>query len=74
MAELPTKEEIEKRMTAHLEHRGNSDTVNLLWKGYLAALMDWGVLRPDDYHDLNDLLNDVGEEERRELFLGVSGE
>jgi hypothetical protein len=74
MAELPTKEEIEKRMTAHLEHRGNSDTVHLLWKGYLAALMDWGILRPDDYHDLNDLLNDVGEEERRELFLGVSGE
>lgn len=74
MAELPTKEEIDKRMIAHLQHRGNSDTVHLLWKGYLAALMDWGVLRPDDYHDLNGVLKAVGEDERRELFLGVSSE
>ena len=27
-------------MVAQLEHHGNSDTVHLLWKGYLAALVD----------------------------------
>jgi len=36
--------------------------------------MEWGLLQPDDYHDLNELLGDIGEEERREIFLGLDNE
>jgi len=73
MASVPTKEELQQRITAHLVHRA-SDEVHLLWKGYLVALMEWGMLLPDDYHDLNALLKEVGEQERREIFLGVESE
>lgn len=73
MAQLPTKAELQARITDHIRHRAN-DTVHLLWKGYLAALMEWGLLQPDDYHDLNELLDEIGEEERREIFLGLDNE
>ncbi len=63
--------ELAKSMKEHIELRGNSDVVNLLWAGYLAALMIEGFLSADEYHDLNDTLKDVGREELREIFLGL---
>lgn len=71
MRSKPTKQELINRIQAHLAYRENSDTVNLLWKGYLAALMEWGGLGPDDYHDLDDLLKEAAEDELREIFLGL---
>ncbi len=74
MASVPTKEEMLSRISIHLKRRSNSDTVTLLWKGYLAALMEWGFFEPDEYHDLNDQLGEVGSEELREVFLGFADE
>jgi hypothetical protein len=74
MASLPTKKELRERITAHAEHHRDSDTVHLLWKGYLAALAEWGLLEPDDYHELNELLKGIGEEERREILMGYPGQ
>ncbi len=74
MASVPTKEEMLSRISIHLKRRRDSDTVTLLWKGYLAALMDWGFFTPDEYHDLNDQLGAVGAEELREIFLGFPDE
>lgn len=74
MASKPKKDSLRERMLAHIDHHQNSDTVNLIWKGYLAALMEWGPLQPDEYYELNGLLPDVGETERRELFLGFPGQ
>jgi hypothetical protein len=71
---LPTKEELEKRMPEQLEYFGNSDTVHALWKGYLAALAEVGVLSPDVYNELNALLRNVGEAERLAIFLGYPGQ
>ena len=70
----PTKVGLRERMTAHIAFRGNSEAVNLLWKGYLAALMEWGFFEPDDYHELNEMLSDAGEQERREIFIGYPGQ
>ena len=61
-------------MVEHIAHRKNTDVVNLLWAGYLAALMVEGHLSANDYHDLNALLKDVGREELRELFIGYPGQ
>lgn len=61
-------------MREHIAFRGNSDTVNLLYAGYLAGLMIEGRFAPDDYHDLNDTLKDVGREELGELFTGYPGQ
>lgn len=68
------KEELRKELIAQLERFGNSDTVHLFWKGYLAGIADLDLLLPDDYHELNALLKDVGEEERRAIFLGYPGQ
>jgi hypothetical protein len=65
-----TKEGLRKDLLAHLEYFGHSDTVHLIWKGYLAALADAEVLPPDDHRELNALLKDVGEDERRALSEG----
>jgi hypothetical protein len=69
-----SKDEILSRMSAHLEYHNGSEVVNLIWKGYLAALMESGLLQVDDYHELNNKLLSVGEAERRELFLGCPGQ
>ena len=70
----PSKKDIRERMMAHVTHRENSDTVKLIWKGYLAALMEWGFFSPNEYHELDDLLSDVGSEEVREVFIGYPGQ
>jgi hypothetical protein len=70
----PTVVGLRQLMMEHVAHRLNSDVVNLLWAGYLAALMVEGHLETNDYHDLNNLLKDVGREELRELFIGYPGQ
>lgn len=65
-----TKEGLRKDLLAHLEHFGNSDTVHVIWKGYLAALADAEVLLSDDHRELNALLKDAGEDERRAASEG----
>jgi hypothetical protein len=65
---------LRQSMMEHVAYRKNSDTVNLLWAGYLAALMVEGHLATNDYHDLNNSLKDVGREELRELFIGYPGQ
>lgn len=74
MPSLPTKAELVDRITTHLSRRENSEVVNLLWKGYLAALLEWGLLEVGDYDDLKELVSDVGQEELREIFLGFPEE
>jgi hypothetical protein len=73
MTEKPTLAEFLIRIPRHLQHRQNNDAVNLLWHGYLAGLMEWGLLAPDDYHQLREQLREIGEDERREIFLGLDG-
>lgn len=71
---IPTKEELLERMTEQLAYRKDSDVIHLLWKGYLAAYGELGLLKTDDYHELNEMLKDVGEEERREILIGYPGQ
>jgi hypothetical protein len=74
MSQKPTKEELFGRILPHVKHHNNSDAIVLLWKGYLAALMEWGFLTADDYHELDDRLGEIEEELRREIFLGYPGQ
>ena len=67
----PTKEELVDRISRHVEHRRNSDACNLLWAGYLAACLEWKLISIADYDELRPLLKEVGEDELREIFLGV---
>lgn len=65
----PTEEELRNRISRQLEWRGSSDVVALIWRGYLAALSEWGVIDVPVYGRLSALLPDVGAKEFHELFL-----
>ena len=66
----PTEEELRDRITRQLEWRDKSDTVALIWHGYLSGLMEWGLIEIDVYNRLSDLLPIVGDKEIAELFAG----
>ena len=65
---------LRQNMLEHIAYRKNSDTVNLLWSGYLAALLVEGHITPGEYHDLRIQLKVVGEDELKELFIGYPGQ
>ncbi|RDI09699.1 hypothetical protein DFO48_107223 [Comamonas sp. AG1104] len=64
----PTEEELRNRITRQLGWRGPTDTVVLLWHGYLAALLEWGVIEVHLYDSLSKLLPPMGSKEQSELF------
>lgn len=64
----PTEEELRNRITRQLEWRGTSDAVVLIWHGYLAGLLEWGLIEVHVYDRLTALLPQVGNKELSELF------
>jgi len=64
----PTKEELRNRIMNQLSWRGRTDTVGLLWHGYLSSLLEWGLIEFEVYDELCDLLPTVGTKEKNELF------
>ena len=69
-----TREELMSRMKGHVAYHEGDATCKLLWKGYFAGLMEWGVLDADDYHALNDAVGELGQPEVIEIFLGYPGQ
>jgi hypothetical protein len=65
----PTEEELRNRITRQIEWRGSTNTVTLIWHGYLAALLEWGVIEVYAFKNLSSLLPDIGYKELQELFL-----
>ncbi len=57
----PTEEELRNRILRQLEWRDSSDTVALIWHGYLAALLEWGVIEVPIFERLSVILPSVGE-------------
>lgn len=74
MSNSSTEQELVSRITAHITRRNNNDACNLLWEGYLAACLEWGVLTPNEHLRLTELLRNVAPDEIREIFLGVDGQ
>ncbi len=64
----PTEEELHNRITRQIEWHGTTDTVSLIWHGYLAGLLEWGLIKVDIYDRLTALLPQVGNKELSELF------
>jgi hypothetical protein len=64
----PTKDELRARIENQLSWHEKSETVGLLWRGYLAGLFEWGLIELDCYTALCALLPDVGGKELYELF------
>jgi hypothetical protein len=65
---------LEALLREHLSHRNNSDAVNLLWAGYIVALLVEGCISISDYDRLSGQLKSIAPEELRELFSGYPGQ
>jgi hypothetical protein len=65
----PTEEELRNRISRQIQWRDSSDTVALIWRGYLAALSEWGLIELHVFDHLSSLLPDIGYKELQELFL-----
>ena len=67
---IPEKDELRYRIVDHLRARPDNPTVSAVWYGYLAGLLEWGVLEINDHAELVELLSDCGIEETNEASLG----
>ncbi|QDQ86085.1 hypothetical protein FNZ07_28530 [Paraburkholderia megapolitana] len=64
----PTEEELRKRISRQLSWHSPPDAVALIWRGYLAALLEWAIIENEVYERLEMLLPKVGVKEQVELF------
>ena len=66
----PTEDELRQRIERQVSWRGATDNVSLIWRGYLAALIEWGLVDPAVHGRLVKLLPAVGVKELDEVFSG----
>ena len=72
MRSRPTYEELAKRITEHLEAaRENVELVGACWDGYIAALLEWGLITPDDHARLGRLLPTLNPNPVMQILLGA---
>ena len=68
---IPEEDELRSRILAHLSARPGNPLVAAVWSGYLAGLIEWGVLEPDAHSRLSNLLPKSGSLETVEILLGT---
>jgi hypothetical protein len=65
----PTESELRQRMERQLAWCGATETVALIWHGYLSGLLEWGVIEVGVFDRLCALLPKVGRRELVELSM-----
>ena len=64
--ELPSEDELRCRIIHHLRRSGPTPEVTHMWVGYLAGLLEWGLIDHRTYIGLSRLLSRVQD---AELYL-----
>ena len=72
MAECPTMAEMRERLAECKRHYGGTITreAALVWDGYFAALLEWGLISPGGHGELLDLLPRISDSPVMCVFLG----
>jgi hypothetical protein len=72
MAERPPVAEMRERVAACARHYGGAIPLEagLVWEGYFAALLEWGLLSPAEHAELAALLPASPESPVLGMFLG----
>jgi len=72
MSQAPTFDELEKRIRETATHHGGSmpTDVAFAWSGYLAALIEWGLISVDEHLRLIQLLPEDATRPATEILLG----
>lgn len=71
MSQKINEREMAARLLSHLKKFGSNDESTLLWHGYLAACIEWGLLSPNEHLRLSKVLRDIGHQELAAVFLGT---
>lgn len=67
----PDEGELLARLTAHLHRRPGNPLVPAVWHGYLAGLLEWGVIDGNAHARLSGFLPKVGAIEMVEVMAGL---
>ena len=66
--EIPSEDELRCRIINHLRRSGPTPEITHLWVGYLAGLLEWGLIDHRTYIGLSRLFNRVNDGELYHLF------
>ena len=67
---LPDETELRSRIVEHLRARPQNPMVAASWHGYIAGLLEWGVIDANIHSRLADLLPTSGSIETCEILAG----
>lgn len=72
MTDKPTLEELKERIARETNHFGGvlPERVAIAWDGYLAALIEWGLISPADHKLLSGLLPEIVDNPVMAMLLG----
>jgi hypothetical protein len=61
MSSRPTTQEIKARIQSEIDCFGGilPERVALVWDGYLAGLIEWGLITPSENKQLSDMLTSI---------------
>lgn len=65
-------EELNYRLENEIKNRKSKfdNTVNAAWRGYLAAVLEWGIIKVDEFDKLNNLLPPLENDPSLKIFSG----
>jgi hypothetical protein len=68
----PSVDELRCRIQNDIAHFGGKlpESYALVWDGYLAALIEWGLLSPNEHKLLSDLLPEIDNNPVISILLG----
>lgn len=70
LLEYPTTEELRRRLVNHVRRRSATPEMRQLWRGYLAAPVEWNLIDRAAYLALGRLIKDVSDADLYQLFAG----
>ncbi len=73
MSDRPSYDELEKRILADQRREGFDDRAAACWAGYLAALMEWGLISAEHHRRLSERLPATEDNPAVHILLGQSG-
>jgi len=68
LSEVPEVDELRLRIINHLRHGNSAVEIKHLWSGYLAALVEWGLIDRQRYMALSRLIGGIRTDELYHLF------
>ena len=72
MTSNPTFEELQSRIQSELDHFDGDlpERIALVWYGYFAALLEWGLITPSEHQALATMLPTISDNPVMAVFLG----